>query len=172
VSEREPSPSPAAPTVIPFPFALPADFLRRLGYDHGRRLVGVYWQPAGDEAVFDDGVISLTGADPWTYLELVRRPPVADWLAEHDISFGGCDEPATHRFPVDGMTPAGHVSPAAATRDTLRTHRLEEWPRADRVRERDTSRQVPASSSRSARQQTIPADHRGATTVPDRAIAV
>ena len=126
MSEREPERSPADPTVAPFPFALPAGFLRRLGYDHGRRLVGVYWQPAGDEAVFDDGVISLTGADPWTYLELVRRPEVEAWLDGQAINLGNSEEPATHWLLVDGWTEQGYVSPATAARDKLRTQRLEE----------------------------------------------
>ena len=104
----------------------PTNFLRRLGYDHGRRLVGVYWQPAGDEAVFDDGAISLTGADPWTYLELVRQPRVEAWLDEHQVNLGNSEEPATHWLLVDGWTEQGYVSPAAAARDKLRTQRLEE----------------------------------------------
>ena len=126
MSEREPERSPTDPTVAPFPFELPADFLRRLGYGHGRRLVGVYWQPAGDEAVFDDGVLSLAGADPWTYLELVRQPRVEAWLDEQQVNLGTSEEPATHWLLVDDWTKLGYVSPAAAARDKLRTQRLEE----------------------------------------------
>ena len=111
MSERGPERSPADPTVTPFPLALPAGFLRRLGYDQGRRLVGVYWEPAGDEAVFDDGVLSLTGADPWTYLELVRQPRVEAWLDEQAIALGTSDEPATHWLPVDGRTDRAASAP-------------------------------------------------------------
>ena len=126
MTERGPERSPANPTVTPFPFEVPTDFLRRLGYDYGRRLVGVYWEPAGDEAVFDDGVLSLTGADPWTYLELVRQPEVATWLDEQAINLGNSEESATHWLLVDGLLDRGYVSPAAAARDKLRTQRLEE----------------------------------------------
>ena len=36
MSEREPERSPTDPTVTPFPFETPPEFLRRLGHDHAR----------------------------------------------------------------------------------------------------------------------------------------
>jgi|GEM_PF-5553446 len=37
-------------------FRLPPAFLARLGYRFDRRIVAVYWEPAGDQAAFTDDI--------------------------------------------------------------------------------------------------------------------
>jgi hypothetical protein len=44
------------------PFQLPAGFLPAFGYRGGRRFVGLYWEPSGDEAAYDANLLfSRTG---------------------------------------------------------------------------------------------------------------
>ena len=38
------------------PFRLPDGWLRSFGYPGARRFVALFWEPAGDEACYDDGV--------------------------------------------------------------------------------------------------------------------
>ncbi len=87
------------------PFRVPDGFLAAFGYDRGRRFVGVYWEPCGDEACYDDGASSGCGmCDNWLYLGLIHRPDVGRWLAENGVHLGNSDEPARHWLVVDAST--------------------------------------------------------------------
>ena len=87
------------------PATLPPYSLTRLGYPGRRRLVAFYWEQAGDELAFDDGVTAACGwADDATYRTLVRRPEMREWLDANDICLGASDRPATHWLVIDAAT--------------------------------------------------------------------
>jgi hypothetical protein len=87
------------------PFPLPTDFLPNYGYTNGRRFVGLYWEPCGDESCYDDGQASACGmTDNWLFLGFVRRPDVAAWLSDNGITLGNSDEEAKHWLVVDAHT--------------------------------------------------------------------
>lgn len=115
--------------LIPFPFPLPPAFLRRLGYRRDRRIVAVYWEPAGDEAAYSDGVYSLVGADAYVYWELTRKPVVQEWLWAHGIDLGNSDNSATHWLLIDQAMDQGYVCDAGDAREKVRTQLLADWAR-------------------------------------------
>ncbi len=87
------------------PFRLPEGWLTAFGYRHGRRFVGLYWEPCGDEACYDDGVSYACGmSDNWLYLDFIRQPHVRRWLDENGIYLGSSDEAAQHWLVADAMT--------------------------------------------------------------------
>lgn len=94
------------------PFALPANFLTRLGYAGGRQVVAVWWEECGDELAFADDRMSACGrGDERAYRELVRRPEVRDWLDANGVFLGASDAPATHWLVVDAHTHRAWVAP-------------------------------------------------------------
>lgn len=109
------------------PFDLPPAFLARLGYRFDRRIVAVYWEPAGNEAAFTDGVYGLVGADQYVYWELTRRPAVQKWLHEHRVNLGDSDQCATHWLLIDRATGRAYVCDITSARDYVRTQILESW---------------------------------------------
>ncbi len=87
------------------PVTLPAGWLEQFGYTGGRRFVAMFWEPCGDESVFDDGVSSACGmSDNWLYLAFIRKPPLADWLHGKDIRLGDSEREALHWLLVDAQT--------------------------------------------------------------------
>lgn len=70
-----------------------------IDYDGDARWVGFYWEPAGDEASFDDGQISVCGANWGAYLGYTQHRAVWPHLALYD--FGSSDEPARHWLVLD-----------------------------------------------------------------------
>jgi hypothetical protein len=98
--------------LVKAPFTLPADFLRQFRYPGGRRFIGLYWEPCGDESCYDDGVRSACGmTDNWLFLEFIRRPDVAGWLSENGLCLGNSEDEARHWLVVDGVSGevyAGH----------------------------------------------------------------
>jgi hypothetical protein len=115
-----------ATDVVPLPFALPPAFLPRLGYRFERNLVGVYWEPLGDEAVWDDGVHSYVGADRYVYQELSQNRLIRAWLWEHEINLGSSDEPPTHWLLVERARNLGYIRRLPGARDKVRTQRINE----------------------------------------------
>lgn len=102
------------------PFALPADFLPRLGYPGDRRVVAVWWEEAGDELAFADDVMSACGrGDARVYRELVRRPEVAGWLDANGVFLGASDAPVTHWLVVDVHANRAWVGPWRAARQQV-----------------------------------------------------
>src|SRR4051794_24457049 len=87
------------------PFRLPPDFLVSFGYHGARTFVGLYWEPAGDEACYDDGQSYACGlCDNWLFLDFVRQPDVRAWMDEHSVHLGSSDEPARHWLVVNRCT--------------------------------------------------------------------
>jgi hypothetical protein len=113
--------------LIPVPFDLPPAFLERLGYHHGRRIVGVWWERSGDEVAFTDGVHGLVGADHYVYWGLTRRPEVRAWLAENGINLGNSEQRPTHWLLIDRAADRAYVCDASSALDHVRTQILEEW---------------------------------------------
>ena len=114
-------------TLLPLPFALPESFLRRLGYRRDRRIVAVYWEPAGDEAAYPDGVHSLVGANHDVYWELTRHPEVRAWLWQHAINLGNSDESATPWLLVDRATGQAYIGDAPEARERVKVQLLADW---------------------------------------------
>lgn len=99
---------------------LPPSFLTSFGYNRGRRLVALYWEPSGDEACYDDGVSSACGScDNWLYLRLVHQPQVRGWLDANAVHLGNSDEPARHWLIVDAETGEVHAAPLREARSIL-----------------------------------------------------
>jgi hypothetical protein len=81
-----------------------AELLRQQGVDSHlapptgpRRLVMLYWEPAGDELGWTDGRSSGAGQlNHWLYLDLVHRPQVHAWLVEHAVDPGSSEASGTH----------------------------------------------------------------------------
>jgi hypothetical protein len=80
------------------PVKLPKSFEEALGYPGHMKWGAFYWEPCGDEAVYDDGQISGDG-NWWGFLAFKRHPSVAPWLAAYDL--GSSDSEATHWILCD-----------------------------------------------------------------------
>jgi hypothetical protein len=110
-----------------------AELLRRQGIDAGaapptgrRRFVALYWEPAGDELAFADGVHSGAGQlDHWLFLQVLHQPQVHGWLLEHQVDLGSSDAPATHALIIDGDSGAAWVAPIALARRIVRAQSLD-----------------------------------------------
>ncbi len=80
------------------PVKLPRSFEKALGYPGDSRQVAFYWDPCGDETMYDDGICS--GDCNWPgFLEFVRHPSVAPWLSPYDL--GSSDSEAKHWLLCD-----------------------------------------------------------------------
>jgi len=80
------------------PVKLPKTFEKALGYAGSRRYVAFYWEPYGDEAVYDDGICS--GDGNWHgFLSLVDHPRLARLLSTYNL--GGSEEEAGHWLLAD-----------------------------------------------------------------------
>jgi hypothetical protein len=119
-----------------------AELLRRQGIDAGaapptgpRHFVALYWEPAGDELAFTDGVHSGAGQlQHWVWLDDLhgRTPgvpppvlgPIVAWLVEHQVDLGSSDAPATHALVVDADSGAAWVAPIALARRIVRAQSL------------------------------------------------
>ena len=80
------------------PVKLPWAFEEALGYPRGVRWVAFYWEPCGDEAMFDDGYCS-TDCNWWGFLAFVGHPSVRPWLAGYNL--GSSDDEAIHWLLCD-----------------------------------------------------------------------
>jgi hypothetical protein len=80
------------------PVTLPWSFADALGYPRGFRWVAFFWEPCGDEAMFDDGCCEADG-NWYGFLQFIRHPSVAPWLAGCDL--GSSEEEATHWLLCD-----------------------------------------------------------------------
>ncbi len=75
------------------PVTLPLSFKEALGYPGQLKWVGFYWEPCGDEAMFDDGICS-GDCNWWGFLKFVQHPAVKPWLSDYDL--GSSDGEASH----------------------------------------------------------------------------
>jgi hypothetical protein len=94
---------------------------RALGYAGSATWVSFYWEPAGDEAMYDDGRAAGTGQ--WdAFLLYTRHRTVAPHLEGYDL--GSSDAPAHHRLVLNRETRALFVAPE---REAARHVRIQ-WP--------------------------------------------
>jgi hypothetical protein len=112
------------PAFQPFPFALPQELLRDVAAWTPHRLVGLHWEPAGDELVYVDKTRIWTGANPWPWLELLRQRQVWHWLNEHLVNLGSSDFPATHWLIVQQEQQTGFLSKLALAKRQVKEQRL------------------------------------------------
>ena len=121
-----------------------------LGYDGSARWVAFYWEPAGDEVMYDDGRASGDG-DWWAWLAYVDHPAVGPGLLQKcwrcrgvgttnqlenepcevcdgagllPLNLGSSDFEADHWLIVDRQERRAHVAPVAAAERFLQ----EQWP--------------------------------------------
>jgi hypothetical protein len=112
------------------PFRLPPGFFQAFGYRGGRRFVALFWEPAGDEACYDDGVSYACGtSNNWLYLRFIRRPDVRRWLDGQGLHLGNSDEPTEHWQVADATTGDLYAAPL---REALELVHRQELP-ADAV---------------------------------------
>jgi hypothetical protein len=133
---------------LDFPFELPKEFLTRLGYEgyqvpeefrrmareqwgaeippfEPRRFVGVWWEPCGDEASWDDGFRSLCGADYTVLLEILHHRAISTWMIVKGVHLGSSEEPPYHWLIVDRETGRAFVAPVAIARAIVQSQTLE-----------------------------------------------
>ena len=119
-----------------------AELLRRQGIDAGaapptgpRHFVALYWEPAGDELAFTDGVHSGAGQlQLWLWLDYLhgRTPgvpppvlgPIVAWLVEHQVDLGSSEASATHALVVDRQSGQAWIAPLAGARAIVRAQQL------------------------------------------------
>jgi hypothetical protein len=95
-----------------------------------RRLVALWWEPAGDELAFADGAHSGAGQlDHWPYLDYLHAyshfGSIYDWLIEHQVDLGSSDGPATHALIIDAESNTAWVAPIALAHRIVRRQSLE-----------------------------------------------
>jgi hypothetical protein len=73
-------------------------FENALGYKGENRWVAFYWDPCGDEIMWNDGIASADGQWP-AWLTFVYHPIVAPLLNQYNL--GGSDEEAEHWLLLD-----------------------------------------------------------------------
>ena len=84
------------------------NFASRLGYSGPARVIGVWWEPCGDEACWMDGVTTMCGAEWHVYLNLVQalEPALVAYFGTIDGRYrlGSSDATATHMLLFDHET--------------------------------------------------------------------
>jgi hypothetical protein len=125
---------------------IPPNLEEALGYTGEARYIAFYWEPCGDELMYDDG--EFAGDGDWqAWLEYTNHPSVAPYLMEKcwrcggvgttnqlenepceicdgsgylPLSFGYSDEEATHWFILDRQARKGYAAPVAIAQGFLR----------------------------------------------------
>lgn len=80
------------------PVKLPWSFEDALGYPRGFRWVAFFWEPCGDEAMYDDGYCS-TDCNWWGFLKFIHHPSVKPFLIDYDL--GSSEDEAKHWLLCD-----------------------------------------------------------------------
>jgi hypothetical protein len=84
--------------LIALELPVPPDAVRLFGYPGQARFVGFFWEPAGDEVVYDDGRLSGTGAS-FVFLTYRRHPAVGAHLEPYNLGYS--DLEAEHCLVID-----------------------------------------------------------------------
>jgi len=105
------SPSPIEPQLAMTLLAAPVPPMleEALGYDGAARLVAFYWSPDGDECCWNDGRLSVCGANWWAWLAYTQHPTICLHLLPYDL--GSSDAPASHWLVLDREARQLHVGP-------------------------------------------------------------
>jgi hypothetical protein len=84
-------------------FVCPAEFWPALGYEGEARYVAIYWEPAGDEASYDDGRVNLCGANWTAYQTLLgfQESGRLDYAWQFQFETGSSEEPAKYWIVID-----------------------------------------------------------------------
>jgi hypothetical protein len=98
------------------PVKLPKSFEEALGYPGDSRWVAFYWEPCGDEAMYDDGICSGDG-NWWGFLQFAKHPNVINWL--FDCNLGSSDGGASHWLLCDRESREVYVGEKGEVRDFL-----------------------------------------------------
>lgn len=98
------------------PVTLPQSFEDALGYPGGFRWVAFFWEPCGDEAMYDDG-FSSADCNWWGFLAFTRHPQVVPWLSPYDL--GSSDSEARHWLLCDTESREVYVGEKVLVRDFL-----------------------------------------------------
>jgi hypothetical protein len=114
----DPTPGPGlTPVDVPvFP-----GLARAFGYPGGARFVRFFWEPCGDEVLYDDGRRSGTG-DPYAFLAYRKHPAVLPLLRPDNL--GSSD----HCLLFDQEQGAAFVCPTARGRALVRDQHPEPEP--------------------------------------------
>ena len=91
------------------PIPVPPMLEQALGYSGSARLVAFYREPAGDEAMFDDGVVSADAEWP-AYLVWLEHPRVAAQLRACDL--GSSEQEARQWLLLDRTARVLYALPA------------------------------------------------------------
>lgn len=106
-------------------FFCPVEFWPALGYDGGARFVGIYWEPGGDEACWNDGRMGLVGAN-WPAYELLIEH---NFRWNEDDGLGSSEDSARFWLVIDRRAERENAwrVPAEVAYDVLRR----QWVLAD-----------------------------------------
>jgi hypothetical protein len=109
--------------LIPLAAPVPPMLEQALGYDHEHPTtwVSFYWEPAGDELLYDDG--RRSGDGEWhAWLLYIHHRVVAPHLVRYDL--GSSDAPARHRLVLDRRARRLYAAPAREAAATC----FAQWP--------------------------------------------
>ena len=82
----------------PLPIPVPEGLEAALGYEGDARYLGMWWEPARDEAMVSDGVVTCDGY--WdAFVTYVSHPRV--WPHLEGYHLGNSDSPARHALLLD-----------------------------------------------------------------------
>lgn len=86
---------------------------RLFGYEGGRRFAAFHWEPAGDEILYDDGIVS--GDGDWSaWLLWTRHEAVWEHLLGWD--FGSSDHKGRDALVIDRMARVCYAGPRESAR--------------------------------------------------------
>jgi hypothetical protein len=89
-----------------------------IGYEGNAHYVSFYWEPGGDEAMYDDGRRGGTGH--WdAYLTFIQHRRVRVGLGRYFFTLGSSDDEATHCLVLDSVEQTFRVMTRAEARTFL-----------------------------------------------------
>ncbi len=96
--------------LLPLPIPMPPSLEGALGYSGEGRFLALWWEPAGDEAMWSDG---RTTTDAWWhgFLTYIQHPRVEPYLAPYDL--GSSEEPAAHYLLLDLVDRQAYIGTAS-----------------------------------------------------------
>lgn len=103
-------------SLVALPVPVPPTLEQALGYTGHARLVSFHWEPVGDEAMYDDGVLSGDAAWP-AYLSYVQHPKVEPALRAYNLGSSECE--ARDFLVLDRVERKLYVLPARQARELL-----------------------------------------------------